>query len=192
MKTSDILDQVLGHIRLVYEDKQKLQKILDFILEEIYEQPEEEMYEIPEKFEQVLKPIAESIDCGLICFLNPETMQIEEVPKMLFDDPHEYEMVVGGDAAEEEFKHKDWDEYDKFEPLDSHRSFKIMQAFADNMEDVKFQEQLFYALNKRKPFASFKWKIENSAYRQNWFDFKQKKLEEHVRKNFWSELNRIE
>jgi hypothetical protein len=34
-----------------------------------------------------------------------------------------------------------------------------MEAFASVIEDEKLQSKLFYALNHKKPFANFKWKI---------------------------------
>lgn len=187
---NEILSQVLAHIRLVAEDKQKLQKILDFILEEIYEEPEEEALEIPERFEKLLNPIAQSIDCGQIVYINLDTLQTEEVtPDM--EDPEEFELNYGDcDWATGPEFYK-WENTIRFEPLDSHQSFEIMEAFAENMEDEKFREQLIYALNNRKPFANFKWKIDDSRYRQNWFDFKQERLENHVREIIWSKLNEI-
>ena len=39
-----------------------------------------------------------------------------------------------------------------------------------------------WPLSKKKPFREFKFVIDNSgAYRQEWFDFKNRKLEEFVR-----------
>jgi hypothetical protein len=40
---------------------------------------------------------------------------------------------------------------------------------------------LDYALNNRKPFANFKYHIDNSDYRQDWFDFKKHYLEAYVK-----------
>lgn len=187
---NEILSQVLGHIRLVADDKEKLQKILNFIVAEIYEEPEEETLEIPERFEKLLNPIAQSIDCGQVVYINLDTMETEEVvPDM--EDPEDFELNYGDcDWATEPAFYK-WENTIRFEPLEPHESFKIMEAFAENMGNEKFREQLFHALNHRKPFANFKWKIDNSNYRQNWFDFKQQRLENHVREVIWSELNKI-
>lgn len=68
-----------------------------------------------------------------------------------------------------------------FEPLESHESFEIIRKFTDSLEDKKLQKQLANALNNRKPFANFKFIIDNSKYRQDWFDFKKRCLEEHVK-----------
>ena len=191
MNAQQLLDKILPILHSVKDKEDKLRKILDFLNEEIDEKQAEEMLEIPEKFEKLLNPIAQSIDCGQIVYINLDTMQMEEVvPDM--EDPEDFKYNYGDCdwATEPEFYN--WENTMRFRPLESHESFKIMEAFAENMEDGKFREQLFDALNHRKPFANFKWKIDNSPYRQDWFDFKQKWLEGHVREELYWFLERQE
>ena len=192
MNAQQLLNKILPILHSVKDKEDKLRKILDFLNEEIYEEQEEEILEIPEEFEKLLKPIAGSIDAGMNCYLNPKSLEIEEVPALLVNDPHEYKMLTGFGTEDEELKHQNWDKCYVFEPLGSNESFRIMEAFAENMGDEKFREQLFYALNHRKPFANFKWKIDNSPYRQDWFDFKQKWLEGYVREELYWFLERQE
>jgi hypothetical protein len=148
-----------------------------------------EEYDIPDRFHQLIPRIAQSIDAGFICYLDKETLELDEIPKSLLDDPLEFEMSTGIGMEDYEMKYQDWDRYFKFEPLESYDSFKIMEAFASVIEDEKLQSKLFYALNHKKPFANFKWKIDNSLHRQNWFDFKQEWLEGHIKKEIYCELN---
>ena len=56
-----------------------------------------------------------------------------------------------------------------------------MEKFVDQLDNSKFRERLVYALNNRKPFANFKQIIDNSESRQDWFDFKDKELQEYVK-----------
>ena len=42
------------------------------------------------------------------------------------------------------------------------------------------QNKLISALNNRRPFANFKVLVENSEYREQWFEFRQKAYELHV------------
>ena len=70
----------------------------------------------------------------------------------------------------------------EFEPMESHESFKIMEDFADSVEDEKLQDMLFYALNGPKPFRNFKYHIDNSGeYRQKWFEFKAHRIMENIK-----------
>ena len=62
-----------------------------------------------------------------------------------------------------------------------------MEEFVEEVPDGKFQNELINALNRKRPFANFKHLVENSEYRQNWFDFKQNYLEEHVYEIFQME-----
>jgi hypothetical protein len=56
-----------------------------------------------------------------------------------------------------------------------------MEAFAEQLPNkIEFKLKLFQALNKNKPFRKFKFLIENSVYRQEWFTFKALKIQEWV------------
>jgi hypothetical protein len=56
--------------------------------------------------------------------------------------------------------------------MDSNQSFRVMERFVDRVDSEKFREKLINALNRRKPFRNFKYQIDDSDYRQDWFDFK--------------------
>ena len=210
MKTEKLLDQVLTVLNLVKDDKEKLQKLLDFMEREIYEEENEtvtsraeqnpiqphEIYEeeddetarIPEKYRSIVRQIAENIDCGLTCYLNPETLEIEDLPKDL-DDPEEYELMTG-ERYDEMFKHQQWDKCIVVEPPESRESFKIMERFVAEVDDNLLRYRLIDALKKRRPFANFKYLVETSRFRQTWFDFKQQQLEAMVRDELQLQLDR--
>ena len=194
MKADQLLDEVLMIIRAVKEDPTALQKILDYLNEEIV-LPEEEENEvkIPERYNNAVKEIAGSIDAGLVCFLNTNTLQIDELPKELVASPAMYKMETGMSIKDFKPKYTRWKKYITIEPLESNESFKIMEKFVDQLDNSKLRERLVYALNNRKPFANFKNIIDNSDIRQDWFDFKDEKLQEYVKSmieiNIPDELN---
>jgi hypothetical protein len=181
MKTKKKLDQVLAILSLIRDDEDKLQKLLNFMENEIYEEPDDTIT-IPEKYQKVVHEIAEYLDCGLTCYLNPDTLELEYIPKNL-DNPEEYELMTG-ESYENLFKHESWNRCIVFEPPESHESFKIMKRFIAEVDDRKLQDSLVDALNKKRPFAHFKNIVETSSFRQAWFDFKQQQLEILV----WDEL----
>jgi len=181
MKADKLLDEILLILSSVKNDPTALTKILDFMNEEIVLPEEEYEVKIPEKYNNAVKEIAGSIDAGNVCFLNTNTLAIDEIPKGLFFSPSAYEMETGFSLKDLKPKYTRWKKYITIEPLESNESFKIMEKFVDQLDNSKIRERLVYALNNRKPFANFKNIIDNSTFRQDWFDFKDKELQEYVR-----------
>ena len=125
-----------------------------------------------------VKGIAEELDAGMKCFYNLKTGELKTI--MNFD-----EFGFG----DEEFWEKDIKEIEKnkkdyveFTAMESHESYKIMEAFVDKVKDTYLQNKLINILNKSKPFSNFNWQIGNSDYRQEWFDFRAKSYEDWVEK----------
>ena len=183
MNAQQLLNEILPILYSIKEDKEKLQKVLDFLNDEIFEEPEENIV-IPEKFRELVHSVAENIDCRLVCFINPETLEVEETPKAMFDDPYEYNLQTGMDSETENFLHEEWESCIIIEPRESHESFGIMEKFIDEVNDKILKNKLINALNNRRPFANFKNIVESSNYRKEWFAFKQRQLEMMV----WEEL----
>ncbi len=186
MKPDQLLNQILPILHSVKEDEKKLQQILDFLLEEIYEEPGETVV-IPEKHRELVRRIAENIDCGLVCFVNPDTFEMEDVPRMMVDDPHEYKMLTGVRGKDLNLHHKKWKKCITVEPPESSESFGIMESFIGEVDDKTLTKRLINALSNRRPFANFKGLVESSKYREQWFAFKQRKLEELVWDNLINE-----
>lgn len=181
MKTQEILDEILRILHTIKEDQGKLQEILTFLENEFYEPDEMPETELPEKYQNVIKDIAESIDSGLVCFLNLDTAETEDFPKEMLDDPEEFEAMTGESFKGLNFRHTSWENCVSFEPLASFESFDIMRKFTDSLEDKWLKDKLNNALNDGKPFAGFKAIIDNSNYRQDWFDFKKQFMGNHVK-----------
>lgn len=127
------------------------------------------------KMKDIIKDIAGELDCGLDCYYSPKTKEVIGIPTedalMDFDDDDEILKKVESNKAD----------FIKIKALESFESFKIMEGFRDEVPDEHLTRQLTAALNNRKPFQNFKYLVDNSEYRQKWFDFKQEALEQHVR-----------
>ena len=93
MNKNQLQNEILAIIRTVYDDKNALQRIHDFLLAEIYEEPKTE--KIPSKYKKVVSEIADGLSTGLICFFNPDNMEFADIPKDLAYDPEEFEMMTG-------------------------------------------------------------------------------------------------
>jgi hypothetical protein len=118
--------------------------------------------------EEHIKEIAELLDCGELCFFHEPTGNIEHYPDP--DNPYveleEWQETLDRIDA-------DLDNYQRFEKMDSNLSFRVMEDFANTLTDENFRTRLFEQLSQRKPFSKFKWAIDNSEHRQDWFDFKE-------------------
>jgi hypothetical protein len=178
MNKGQLQNEILAIIKTVFEDKKALQKIHSFLLAEIYEEPEPE--EMPKRYKEVVSKIADSLLAGLICFFNPETFEVEDIPKELAYDLGEFELMIGETYESAGLKHENWQNCITIEPMESHDSFQIMECFIDEVKETNLQGRLVNALNRKNPFANFKYLVESSKYRQHWFDFRQVQYELYV------------
>lgn len=182
MKKNELMDEILAVLQLVKDDSKSLEKIHEFLMEEIYEEPQPD--EIPGKYKNAVSSIAENLLAGFISYFNPDTGEVEEIPEKFDIDPEDFEIMTGDSPDDYELKHFSWENCIRFEPLHSSDSYRIMERFLDEVEDKSLRDKLDYALSNRKPFANFKHIVESSAYRQQWFDFRQKEWEYYV----WDEM----
>ncbi|QZE15759.1 hypothetical protein K4L44_07975 [Halosquirtibacter laminarini] len=132
------------------------------------------------KLQELVGSIAESLTADFICFLNPETLEIEEVPKDFLYDFEELEAVVGESIVSDGLKHVAWQSCITMEPMESEESFHMMANFVKEVENISLQADLVEALSRKRPFAHFKSIIDGSGYRQQWFDFRQKQTALYV------------
>jgi hypothetical protein len=118
--------------------------------------------------EERIREIAELLDCGELCFFHEPTGTIEHHPDpdSEYFDPEPWQETLDRIDA-------NWGEYRRFEKMDSNQAFRVMENFTNSLTNENFRTRLFNQLSQRKPFSKFKWAIDNSKYRQNWFDFKE-------------------
>lgn len=126
----------------------------------------------------IIKEIAQELDCGFDCYYNIITDEIVAIPNFSqFSDEDDFKEAFS-DSLEKIEKHKA--DFIKFETLESFESFKIMELFVEQLSDENLKSELENVLANKKPFQNFKHKVDHSDFRQNWFDFKQKELEQKV------------
>ena len=129
---------------------------------------------------KIINEIAQELDCGNDCYFNPKTKEIIAIPNYsIISDEELFEEVFGSDVEKVNEREAD---FIKLEVLQSFESFKIMERFVEQIDDQKFKAALENALQRRKPFRNFKYLIDDSDFRQDWFDFKQNELEKRVEK----------
>ena len=131
--------------------------------------------------QEIIRNIAQEIDMGMICYLNTDTMELDSVLGSSYD------AYISGDYDDMYKQVYDkvntWEHSICIEPLQSWESFKIMECFIQEVipENNGLKDRLDKAISCKHPFRNFKFLIEGSPFRQDWFDFKQQQLEIHVR-----------
>ena len=132
----------------------------------------------------IIKEITQELDCGNNCYYNSKTNEIIAIPdfSQILDD-EEFKELFRENLTKVNNKKKD---FIKIKVPESYKSFKIMERFIEQVTDQNFQLKMENILQRKNPFQNFKHAIDNSIFRQKWFDFKQSELEKIVK----SQLNR--
>ena len=125
-----------------------------------------------------IKEIAGELDAGMKCFYHIPTGEIKSYPDELrghagFEEEFWEDVIEKVESAPAEFV--------AFEALESFESFNMMETFINNIAEVKIQRQFHDAIRLKKPFQQFKYLLyDYPALREQWFDFKNHYLMDHV------------
>jgi len=133
----------------------------------------------------ILNEIAQELDCGNTCYYNTKTAEIIAIPNFL----EMWDEADFKDAFEAEFEKIKEQEKDliKLNALESFESFKIMDQFVAQLPDPPLKRELESILANKKPFQKFKYRVEGSSFRKDWFEFKQSALEKIVEQQLIAE-----
>ena len=191
-------DQILRIIEEVQDDEQQMQQILDYLLSEVDLEKYKPINQLPEKYRSIVNEIAQYMDMGMICYLNPETVKLSFIPQELFydiegsDDVEEIKRQLDNVHGWQIVEFLDWDNPIEFEPFTSNQFFRIMEKFTHNLSnDEKLRPRLINALQNRKPFTNFGNIINNSDLREEWFEFKREYLDNLVAEDLLMELENL-
>ena len=128
--------------------------------------------------DEQINELADNLDCGLRCFVHKKKKTIVTTPDIINNPDSDSELW---DEANEEIENN-FDSYVEIEKMDSHESFRLMEKFINTVDSLPLRDKLEEALRRPKPFANFKFDIDNSGlYRQKWFDFKKRETIEWVK-----------
>lgn len=191
MKTNTLLDEILTMLRSFKDDRELLEKLHQYILNELYteEGAATETIIIPERYASLVKDTADSLSAGLVCYINPTTLEKIDIPQsiidtMMFDeeDEDENDDVEEGDLFYADLKriNRDWEQTITINPPESGVSFSFMERFVDTLHESHIRKILTESLSGRKPFRHFNHIIHQSDEREAWFAFRQKCLENYV------------
>ncbi len=128
--------------------------------------------------DEQINELVDNLDCGLRCFVHKEKKTIVTIPHTINDPDNE---SGAWDEANDEIENN-FADYVEIEKMESHESFRLMEHFIDTVDNLQLRDKLEEALRRPRPFANFKFDIDNSGpYRQKWFDFKKQQMIELVK-----------
>lgn len=190
MNNNNLLDEILIMLRTFKDNREQLEKLHRYMLNELYTEDDAatETISIPERFIPLVKDTADSLSAGLVCYINPDTLEKIDIPKsvndtLIFDEEDEEdEDAEEEDPFYEDLKriNKDWKQTITINPPESGESFSFMEQFVSTLPESRLSKMLSEALSGRKPFRHFNNIIHQSVERESWFAFRQKCLENYV------------
>ena len=148
--------------------------------------------------EEQIEKIAELIDAGFTCHINPDTGEIEETRdygddfnyiddeddedyEEFMEDMPDWQKEVRKEIKEQTARIDSWDRCIVIEQPDSSEAFRFMEDFIEEIIPESEQKMYRKALQWKSPFSNFNNLIHDSEYLDNWHEFKKKKLMEYVR-----------
>lgn len=122
--------------------------------------------------DEQIKEVAEELQSEMKCFVHQKTGKVISYPdpdrNMAIQEEYWQEQIAEIEA--------NFDDYLEMESMSSLRSFQVMEDFVKALLREKYGSRLFIILNSPKPFRHFKYEIEGSAYREQWFAFRNQEM----------------
>jgi len=127
--------------------------------------------------ENEINNIAQSLDCGLNCYINTDTWERKEIIDL--NESYGDDELFREELAELE---QNWENYIIIEKMSSREGFEVMESFLTKVTSAKRKNRLINALNRKHPFRNFKHEVDShEETRQQWFKHKNKEYEDHVK-----------
>ena len=120
--------------------------------------------------------IAQALDCDMICFMNPYTCEIEDVP-------HDVLSGMYHDETWQEILNRvdQWENYITIDRPDDTESAEIMKSFIDEyIPSGSLKEQLNDVMALRRPDKNFHRLVEKSDYREKWTVYSRHQMKKHI------------
>jgi len=142
-----------------------------------------EALEIPFEYESIIEQITEAVYNGYVCYLNPETLEIEQIADEGTFGISESEYAEQNDDMIDEFglNYTQWDSYISFEPFNRDDMMNRIDVFITNLNDQKLKSQLDEFTDEEGLFDQFPAILERTGYTVDWNVFLRHEIESYVR-----------
>jgi hypothetical protein len=122
--------------------------------------------------------IAQSLDCGMICFVNPNTYELEDVP-------HDFLCGMYHDATWQEVVNRidRWEKYIAIDRPGHTESVEIMRSFVERyIPKGGLKEELDNVLSLHRPDTNFHRIVGKSDYHHKWVAHNRRHMMKHIRR----------
>ena len=142
-----------------------------------------EVLEIPFEYESIIEQITESVYNGYVCYLNPETLEIEQVADEGTAGMSESEYAEQNDDMIDEFglNYTQWEDYIRFEPFSRDDMMNRIDDFITNLDDQNLKLELDDFLDEEELFNQFPAILERTGYALDWNVFLRNEIESYVK-----------
>ena len=182
MDKPELLENIMEMLALIADDERKLLKIYSFIEKEILNSKENiGEKDILKRYEDTIPQIINAINSGMVCFLNPDTLEIEQAPNNTLFDLEDYEEQHDDRIDDFDMNYMQWETYIKFEPVPYNEQYRIMERFIFKLDDEELASKLETSLSQDYGINNFKSVVQDSHRRNMWEHFYDEAIENYVR-----------
>lgn len=173
---------IITMLMVIKYDQHKLLRLLNFIEDEIIDKKEDKNESnVVSEYKTVIPQIMEALNNGFIVYLNPETMEMEQVESETVFNLEEFQEQNDDRLDDFELNYATWDDYIKFEPLGFDDITTLTEDFTRDLADTELATRLEDALSIEESLDDF-MAIVNSTEktRKMWDNYINKAREDYV------------
>jgi len=148
--------------------------------------------DIPFEYESIVEQITEALFNGFICFLNPETLEIEQVAGEGVSTLAGTEYAEQNEDMIDEFglNYTQWDSYVRFEPFSRNDNINRIDQFITNMDDETLKSQLEGLEDKEELIDQFPAILEGTGLTLDWNMYYRNEIEAYVKSQLMDTIRR--
>lgn len=191
MDANKLFRDTRGMLNMIKNDEDKLREALTFLEDQqLSKHHTDPLVEVPEDCRATVHQIADALENGFVCFLNPETLEIEQLEQNTYYPNEDYEELNEDRMDEFDLNYKTWDNMIRFEPLNVNEIYLIMEKYVAQREDGELTRRLEDSLSNEKPLNSFRKIIDECGFtlKEDWQDYKKCAIIEYVTAKLLNEL----
>lgn len=135
----------------------------------------------PPRYNKVIPYVVQITEAGFVCFLNPESLELEQVTGQMLANPEAFYATSGGSAGQKPFQHLLWNDCVMFEPVPEKELLHLVEDFMQYLAGDTFHDKLARSMMKGKPYKKLDVLICKSQHAAFWDQYKTKRLENMVK-----------